>query len=152
MYDHQLLKLVQSRHKVLLRVVLVFVVLLAFLNLGGTIQGYQNRQEYTMNPRDFAIMKKQYAKNHDTTFAKMSYSQYQEEQKYLIAPQDKHKLYSPSFIAYSMTIVSYAIPLLVGMAMAGLIRPVVSMRHCLRAGFGADKCFRFAMAMALRIY
>ncbi|EGF48279.1 hypothetical protein AAULR_18141, partial [Lacticaseibacillus rhamnosus MTCC 5462] len=91
MYDHQLLKLVQSRHKVLLRVVLVFVVLLAFLNLGGTIQGYQNRQEYTMNPRDFAIMKKQYAKNHDDTFANMSYSQYQEEQKYLIAPQDKQK-------------------------------------------------------------
>ena len=120
MYDHQLLKLVQSRHKVLLRVVLVFVVLLAFLNLGGTIQGYQNRQEYMMSPRDFAIMKKQSAKNHDTTFAKMSYSQYQEEQKYLIAPQDKHKLYSPSFIAYSMTIVSYAIPLLVGMAMAGV--------------------------------
>ena len=31
MYDHQLLKLVQSRHKVLLRVVFVFVILLAFL-------------------------------------------------------------------------------------------------------------------------
>lgn len=120
MYDHQLLKLVQSRHKVLLRVVLVFVVLLAFLNLGGTIQGYQNRQEYMLSPSEFTATKKQAAKHHDDTFANMSYSQYQEEQKYLIAPQDKQKLYAPSFTGLVMTIVSYAIPLLVGMAMAGI--------------------------------
>lgn len=57
MYDHQLLKLVQSRHKVLLRVVFVFVILLAFLNLGGTIQGYQNRQEYMLSPSEFTATK-----------------------------------------------------------------------------------------------
>ena len=120
MYDHQLLKLVQSRHKVLLRVVFVFVILLAFLNLGGTIQGYQNRQEYMLSPSEFTATKKQAAKHHDDTFANMSYSQYQEQQKYLIAPQDKQKLYAPSFTGLVMTIVSYAIPLLVGIAMAGV--------------------------------
>ncbi|NUB72150.1 hypothetical protein HPY01_15065, partial [Lactobacillus rhamnosus] len=47
------MKLVQSRHKVLLRVVFVFVILLAFLNLGGTIHGYQNRQEFMLSPSEF---------------------------------------------------------------------------------------------------
>ena len=45
MGEDRLLKLVRSRHKVLLRMMVVFALLLSAVNLGQSIQNYHNEQK-----------------------------------------------------------------------------------------------------------
>ncbi|KLI75922.1 MULTISPECIES: hypothetical protein [Lacticaseibacillus] len=119
MGDHQLLKLVRMRHKALVRVMFVFVVLLALLNLGNSLQNYHNQQKYIMSPAEFISTKKQAAKHKDDFYVNKSYADYREDQRYLIQPQ-RNRLYAPSLINLVVTIISYAVPLLFGLAMAGM--------------------------------
>lgn len=119
MGDHQLLKLVRIRHKALVRVMFVFVVLLALLNLGNTLQNYHNQQKYIMSPAEFISTKKQAAKHKDDFYVNKSYADYREDQRYLVEPQ-RDKLYSSSLVGLAITIIHYVIPLIFGLAMAGM--------------------------------
>ena len=53
MGEDRLLKLVRSRHKVLLRMMVVFALLLSAVNLGQSIQNYHNEQKYVMDLAQF---------------------------------------------------------------------------------------------------
>lgn len=59
MGDHQLLKLVRMRYKVLIRVMVSFVMLLALLNLGESLNTYHEQQKNTMTATEFIASKKE---------------------------------------------------------------------------------------------
>ncbi|KRK12115.1 hypothetical protein FD51_GL000525 [Lacticaseibacillus zeae DSM 20178 = KCTC 3804] len=119
MGDHQLLKLVRMRHKALVRVMFVFVVLLALLNTGESLNTYHEQQKNTMTFTQFIEEKKRAAKYHDTSLVNESYATYLKEQRYFVMPQ-RDKLYSSLVVGQIITIIHYAIPLLLGLAMAGM--------------------------------
>ncbi|QVI34091.1 hypothetical protein BVJ53_03990 [Lacticaseibacillus chiayiensis] len=119
MGDHQLLKLVHIRHKAVVRVMFVFVVLVTLFNLGDTLQNYHNQQKYNMSYAEFISTKKQAAKNKDDFYVNKSYSDYLEDQHYLIKPMRNH-LYVPSLVSRIVTIISYVVPLLFGLVLAGM--------------------------------
>ena len=70
MGEDRLLKLVRSRHKVLLRV-MVFVLLLSAVNLGQSIQNYHNEQKYVMDLAQFEESKQEAKKNHLTFYGRL---------------------------------------------------------------------------------
>lgn len=64
MGEDRLLKLVRSRHKVLLRVMVVFVLLLAAVNLEQNVQDYHINQNHVMDLAQFEESKQMAKKNH----------------------------------------------------------------------------------------
>ncbi len=71
MGEDRLLKLVRSRHKVLLRVMVVFALLLSAVNLGQSIQNYHNEQKYVMDLAQFEESKQEAKKNHLTFYGRL---------------------------------------------------------------------------------
>ena len=76
MGEDRLLKLVRSRHKVLLRMMVVFALLLSAVNLGQSIQNYHNEQKYVMDLAQFEESKQEAKKNHLTFYNNKSYEEY----------------------------------------------------------------------------
>ncbi|MDG3061083.1 hypothetical protein P5Z00_03860 [Lacticaseibacillus sp. BCRC 81376] len=92
--------------------------LLAVFNLGDTLKNYQSQQKYMMNPTEYYAAQNQAAKHHSEIYGNKSYAGYRDEQRFLIEPQ-RNRLYSPFLINRIMTVISYIVPLLLGLIMAG---------------------------------
>ena len=120
MGEDRLLKLVRSRHKVLLRVMVVFALLLSAVNLGQSIQNYHNEQKYVMDLAQFEESKQEAKKNHLTFYNNKSYEEYREDQRHLFIPNQKGQLLSDLISGRFFTVVSYLIPLIVGLAIASI--------------------------------
>ena len=113
MGEDRLLKLVRSRHKVLLRVMVVFVLLLAAVNLEQNVQDYHINQNHVMDLAQFEESKQMAKKNHYTFYDNKSYEEYREDQRHLFIPKQKGQLSSDFISGNFFTVVSYLIPLLV---------------------------------------
>ncbi|EPC51263.1 hypothetical protein Lpp123_12371, partial [Lacticaseibacillus paracasei subsp. paracasei Lpp123] len=120
MGEDRLLKLVRSRHKVLLRVMVVFVLLLAAVNLEQNVQDYHINQNHVMDLAQFEESKQMAKKNHYTFYDNKSYEEYREDQRHLFIPKQKGQLSSDFISGNFFTVVSYLIPLLIGLAIASI--------------------------------